>query len=137
MLIVLASVAGVGIGDPFVGALVPGVMLTAIYALYILYVGWRHPERVPALPPEDRELSGADLWRQAAVADLPPLLLIFAVLGSISFGIVFPTEAGAVGAVVARSRPRRCARSTSTAARCRSGACSWRAWCWSCCSHRR
>lgn len=99
VLIVLASVAGVGVGDLFVGALIPGVLLTVIYALYILYVGWRHPERMPALPPEDRELSGADLWRQALVAVVPPLLLIFAVLGSIFFGIVFPTEAGAVGAV--------------------------------------
>jgi tripartite ATP-independent transporter DctM subunit len=99
VLIVLASVAGVGVGDLFVGALIPGVLLTVIYALYILYAGWRHPERMPALPPEDRELSGADLWRQALVAVVPPLLLIFAVLGSIFFGIVFPTEAGAVGAV--------------------------------------
>jgi tripartite ATP-independent transporter DctM subunit len=99
VLIVLASVAGVGVGDLFVGALIPGVLLTAIYAGYILYVGWRHPERVPALPPEERELSGFALWREALVAVVPPLLLIFAVLGSIFFGIVFPTEAGAVGAV--------------------------------------
>jgi tripartite ATP-independent transporter DctM subunit len=75
------------------------VLLTVIYAVYILYVGWRHPERVPALPREDRELTGAALWRQAVVAVLPPLLLIFGVLGSIFFGIVFPTEAGAVGAI--------------------------------------
>lgn len=50
VLIVLASVAGVGVGDLFVGALIPGVLLTTIYAGYILYVGWRHPEKVPALP---------------------------------------------------------------------------------------
>ncbi|CAN5821490.1 TRAP transporter large permease subunit [soil metagenome] len=99
VLIVLASVAGVGVGDLFVGALIPGVMLTAIYAVYILYVGWRHPEKVPALPAEDRELAGAALLRETLISVVPPLLLIFAVLGSIFFGIVFPTEAGAVGAV--------------------------------------
>lgn len=99
VLIVLASVAGVGVGDLFVGALIPGVLLTCIYAAYILYVGWRHPERVPALPPEARDLQGAELLRHALVAVVPPLVLIFAVLGSIFAGIVFPTEAGAVGAV--------------------------------------
>lgn len=99
VLIVLASVAGVGVGDLFVGALIPGVMLTAIYAAYILYVGWRHPEKVPALPAGDRELAGVALLRETLVSVVPPLLLIFAVLGSIFFGIVFPTEAGAVGAV--------------------------------------
>ena len=99
VLIVLASVAGVGVGDLFVGALIPGVLLTALYALYIVYVGWRHPERVPALPVDARTVRGAALARQVLVAVVPPLLLIFAVLGSIFFGWVFPTEAGAVGAV--------------------------------------
>lgn len=99
VLIVLASVAGVSVGDLFVGAFIPGLVLTCLYALYIVYLGLRHPERVPALPVEERTLHGRALARELLVAVAPPLLLILAVLGSIFFGIVFPTEAGAVGAV--------------------------------------
>lgn len=99
VLIVLASVAGVSVGDLFVGALIPGLILTTVYGLYIGYLAIRHPERVPALPREARTLEGRALLREAMVAVVPPLLLIVAVLGSIFFGIVFPTEAGAVGAV--------------------------------------
>jgi tripartite ATP-independent transporter DctM subunit len=99
VLIVLAGVAGVGVGDLFVGALIPGLILTTLYGLYIAWVGLRSPEKVPALPPEARTVQGAALAKQALVAVVPPLLLIFAVLGSIFFGLVFPTEAGAVGGV--------------------------------------
>ncbi|HUG86799.1 MAG TPA: TRAP transporter large permease subunit [Euzebya sp.] len=99
VLIVLASVAGVGVGDLFVGALIPGLILTTLYGLYIVYVGWRHPERVPLLAEEDRTLHGKALALEAVKAVVPPILLILAVLGSIFFGLVFPTEAGAVGAV--------------------------------------
>jgi tripartite ATP-independent transporter DctM subunit len=99
VLIVLASVAGVGVGDLFVGALIPGVLLATLYGLYVMYLAWRHPERVPALPAEARTLHGAELAKEAMIAVVPPIVLILAVLGSIFFGLVFPTEAGAVGAV--------------------------------------
>ncbi|MBA2529743.1 MAG: TRAP transporter large permease subunit [Euzebyales bacterium] len=99
VLIVLAGVAGVSVGDLFVGAIIPGIILAALYGLYIIYLAFRHPEKVPALPPEARVIRGWALFRETMVAVAPPLLLIFAVLGSIFFGIAFPTEAGAVGAV--------------------------------------
>ncbi len=99
VLIVLAGVAGVSVGDLFIGALIPGAILTTLYGLYVIYVAFRYPDRVPALPPEARTLHGAALAREAVVAIVPPILLIVAVLGSIFFGIVFPTEAGAVGSV--------------------------------------
>lgn len=99
VLIVLAGVAGVSVGDLFVGALIPGLILVTLYGLYIVYVAIRHPDRVPALPEEARTLKGAALLREAALAIGPPVLLILAVLGSIFFGLVFPTEAGAVGSV--------------------------------------
>ena len=99
VLIVLAGISGVSVGDLFVGALIPGLLLTGLYAVYIVYVGLRSPERVPALPEEARTVRGRALARQVLVAVVPPILLILAVLGSIFFGIVFPTEAGAVGAV--------------------------------------
>lgn len=99
VLIVLASVAGVGVGDLFVGALIPGLILATLYGLYVLWIGYRHPERVPALPPEARTVHGWQLAKQAMISVVPPIVLILAVLGSIFFGLVFPTEAGAVGAV--------------------------------------
>ncbi len=99
VLIVLAGVAGVSVGDLFVGALIPGVILTGLYGVYIVYVAFRHPERVPALPPEARTIRGWALVKETLVAVVPPVLLIVAVLGTIFFGIAFPTEAGAVGAV--------------------------------------
>ena len=99
VLIVLAAVAGVGVGDLFVGALIPGLILTTLYGLWVIYVAWRHPDRMPALPEEARTLSGRALVKEVVIAVIPPILLILAVLGSIFFGLVFPTEAGAVGAV--------------------------------------
>jgi tripartite ATP-independent transporter DctM subunit len=99
VLIVLAAVAGVSVGDLFLGALIPGLILTSLYGLYIVYLGWRHPERVPALPEEARTLKGRALAKEAMISVVPPLALIIAVLGSIFLGLVFPTEAGAVGAV--------------------------------------
>ena len=99
VLIVLAGVAGVSVGDLFVGALIPGFILTSLYGLYVLYVAVRYPDRAPALPPEARTMHGAALFREALIAVIPPILLMVAVLGSIFFGLVFPTEAGAVGAV--------------------------------------
>lgn len=99
VLLVLSDQLGVSVGDLFLGALVPGVMLAVTYALYVLVLAFLHPERAPALPPESRQLTGKALVKRAIEAVVPPLLLIFAVLGSIFFGLATPTEAGAVGAV--------------------------------------
>ena len=99
VLVVLSDVVGVGVGQLFAGAVVPGLILAGLYALYVMWVAWRSPEKAPALPPEARTIHGAALARKALVSVVPPLVLIFAVLGSIFFGIATPTEAGAVGAV--------------------------------------
>ena len=77
----------------------PGLILSGLYALYIVALAIFQPEKVPALPPEARTLTGSELLAKSLGAVLPPVLLIFAVLGSIFFGIATPTEAGAVGAV--------------------------------------
>ncbi|HFE66368.1 MAG TPA: TRAP transporter large permease subunit [Chloroflexi bacterium] len=98
VLVVLSSQVGVSVGDLFLGALVPGLMLAGLYALYVIYVALRRPEDAPALPPEARTLKGWALARETLISVVPPLLLIFAVLGSIFTGIATPTEAGAVGA---------------------------------------
>lgn len=98
VLVVLSDQVGVSVGDLFLGALIPGLILASLYAIYVLVVAYLHPEKAPALPPEARTLRGAALARRSMIAVVPPLFLIFAVLGSIFFGIATPTEAGAVGA---------------------------------------
>lgn len=99
VLVVLSDQIGVSVGDLFLGAFIPGLMLAGAYALYILVIAFLRPRMAPALPPEARTLHGRALMRRTARAVLPPVILIFAVLGSIFFGFTTPTEAGAVGAV--------------------------------------
>ncbi|HRQ41965.1 MAG TPA: TRAP transporter large permease subunit [Chloroflexota bacterium] len=98
VLVVLSQQVGVPIGDLFLGALIPGLILAGLYALYVLVVGFIRPSLAPPLPQEARTLKGWALARRALVAVVPPLILIFAVLGSIFTGLATPTEAGAVGA---------------------------------------
>jgi tripartite ATP-independent transporter DctM subunit len=99
VLVILSDQIGVSVGDLFLGALLPGLMLSGSYMLYILGLAVFQPKKVPAMPTDLPVPKGMALVKQVAKAVLPPLLLIFAVLGSIFFGIANPTEAGAVGAV--------------------------------------
>ena len=89
------STQTVSVGDLFVGALLPGLLLVALYVLWVLFVAWRQPHRAPAVVEQTR--SAAQLWRELLGGVLPPLLLIVAVLGSIMGGFATPTEAAAVG----------------------------------------
>jgi TRAP-type mannitol/chloroaromatic compound transport system permease large subunit len=156
VLIVLADQLGRSVGDMYAGAIIPGLMLTGIYCIYVFIVSLVKPAAVPALPVEVRTLGGgvlslvvmlvigvglafaANWWLQdgiedgagiwaatiavavvylAAVLDkmlgigllsrlaqqviivlIPPLALIFLVLGTIFLGIATPTEGGAMGA---------------------------------------
>ncbi|HEX6119206.1 MAG TPA: TRAP transporter large permease subunit [Dongiaceae bacterium] len=156
VLIVLADQLGRSVGDMYAGAIIPGLMLTGIYCVYVFIVSIVKPSAVPALPAEERKLGGgilslvimlaagvaiafaANHWLQdeiangagiwaatiavaivyaAAVTDkmlgsgilsrltqqviivlIPPLALIFLVLGTIFLGIATPTEGGAMGA---------------------------------------
>ena len=101
VLILLAQVVGVSVGDLFLGAMVPGLILATIYGLYVIYRAYTQPGVAPALPDEARTLRGTRLAKELAIAVLPIILLILAVLGSIFTGIATPTEAGAVGATAA------------------------------------
>jgi tripartite ATP-independent transporter DctM subunit len=113
VLIVLADQLGQSVGDLYQGALVPSLLLTGLYVVYVAVVSIVRPQWVPALPPEartfgrspvrDASAAGwrpgiAVLWRVARVM-VPPLVLIFLVLGTIFLGIATPTEGGAMGAV--------------------------------------
>jgi len=97
ILIILGDVMGLPVGDLFQAALWPGIALIMGYVLYVTYIAWRHPERAPAIKIDPNEKASA--LRKAVIAILPPLLLIFAVLGSIFTGIATPTESSALGGV--------------------------------------
>ena len=99
VLIVLADQMGVSVGDMFLGGLLPGLMLAVMYIGYVQGVAFFKPNSVPALPAEERELAPRALAKRVAVVLLPPLVLIFVVLGSIFAGVATPTEAGALGAL--------------------------------------
>ena len=157
VLIVLADQLGRSVGDMYTGAMIPGLVLTGLYALYILGMSIFRPASMPALPLEARTLGsgvtslavaliaaaviayGAHVWlyptqgenadilgatvgtiviyivaitdralninmmsrlaQQVIIVLIPPLALIFLVLGTIFLGIATPTEGGAMGAV--------------------------------------
>jgi TRAP-type mannitol/chloroaromatic compound transport system permease large subunit len=157
VLIVLADQLGKSVGDMYAGAMIPGLVLTGLYMLYIFVVSIMRPTWVPALPLEARTLGhgitslliavagaiaigyGAHIWlyptyganadilggtlgviaiycvalldrslglnlmsrlaSQVIMVLIPPLALVFLVLGTIFLGIATPTEGGAMGAV--------------------------------------
>ena len=109
VLIVLADQLGQSVGTLYQGALVPALLLTGLYVAYIAVIGVVRPQWVPAMPASARTLQGHPLtsgWRSRAALFwrvgwvlIPPLALIFLVLGTIFLGIATPTEGGAMGAV--------------------------------------
>ena len=99
VLVVLGDQLGISVGDLFLGSMLPGLMMTAAFAIHVLVVAFARPELAPALPPEVRNLGGKDLGMRVLKVMIPPLVLILLVLGSIFFGLATPTEAGAVGCV--------------------------------------
>ena len=99
VLVVLADQLGISVGDLFIGSVIPGLLMVASFALYVLIIAHLKPNLAPPLSPSENSHS---LWkdlRQTAPLVWPPLVLILLVLGSIFFGIATPTEAGAMGAV--------------------------------------
>lgn len=99
VLIILGDQMGVNVGDLFLGAMIPGLLLGVFYILWIIAIAWRHPDKAPAL----REPQPDDRQEPLAIAVLrcliPPLGLVAAVLGTIFYGVATPTEAGAMGAL--------------------------------------
>lgn len=99
VLIVLADVLGVSVGDAYRGALVPSMLMVAMLLGYVAFLSVFRPHLVPALPPEARTMRGWTLYKSILVAMVPPVVLIFLVLGTIFIGWATPTEGGAMGAV--------------------------------------
>ena len=92
------SPESVTVGDLFLGALIPGMLLVGLYALYIIFIAFIKPSKVPPIPEDERKVSG-ELWMQVLTVLIPPIGLIVLVLGSILGGIATPTEAASVGSV--------------------------------------
>ncbi len=100
VLVLLGDIINIPIGDLFIGAVIPGFILVALYMLYILIVASIRPDWAPPIPKEELEqISRKELYGRVFKALIPPLILMFAVLGSIFAGIASPTEAASVGAV--------------------------------------
>ncbi|QDI74572.1 MULTISPECIES: TRAP transporter large permease [Leisingera] len=89
------SVEALSVGQFFAAALVPGLVLVVLYLLYILVRGFLRPQDMPSAPAEMARPSRGEVVR----AVVPPILLIFAVLGAILGGVATPTEAASVGAI--------------------------------------
>ena len=98
ILIILGDQMGANVGDLFLGAFFPGLVLAGLYIAWIVAVAWLKPTAAPALPAAEREFSVGNLVLAVLASLLPPLALVAAVLGTIFFGIATPTEAGAMGA---------------------------------------
>jgi tripartite ATP-independent transporter DctM subunit len=96
MLVLMADRLAMPVGDLFLGALFPGLLLGVLFVIYILTLAYLKPELAPV--PDDVPSVDARLLLQVFISVLPPAGLILAVLGSIFFGIATPTEAAGVGA---------------------------------------
>jgi len=88
----------VSVGDLFVGAIFPGMMLVGLYLIYIVFTAHMHPEKLPTNNKNNEKIDSKNFLNILG-ALVPPLFLILAVLGSIIAGFATPTEAASVGAV--------------------------------------
>ncbi|HHX90260.1 MAG TPA: TRAP transporter large permease subunit, partial [Paracoccus sp.] len=100
MLILMSSNSTLSVGELFAGAMVPGVLLGLLYALYVAGVAFLRPDLAPAVKLEER-IPRIALIRMLLVEAVPPLVLIFGILGTMLMGIATATEASAVGAALA------------------------------------
>ncbi len=100
VLVLLGSIMNVPVGDLFIGAVIPGFILVFLYMFYVFIIANIKPEWAPPIDQKILDqISRQELMGKVFKALIPPLILMFAVLGSIFAGIASPTEAASVGAV--------------------------------------
>ncbi len=100
VLVLLGSILNISIGDMFLGAVAPGLLLVSLYLLWIVLVSIFRPNAAPAMPSEVLDqFKGRAMYIRVIRAFILPFFLIAAVLGSIFAGVASPTEAAAVGAL--------------------------------------
>lgn len=102
ILVLLGSVMNISVGDLFVSAVVPSLLLVSAYIVYIIVFSLVRPEAAPAMPAEERAaFKGDGFYRRMFRAFVLPMILVVSVLGAIFAGIASPTEAAGVGAFMA------------------------------------
>ena len=99
MLIIMADLMAVSVGNVFMAALLPGLVLAALYLAFVVTVATLRPSVAPPLPPDMLSVPKGKLGPLLMRAFVPPVFLIGLIKGSILFGWATPSEAGAVGAV--------------------------------------
>jgi tripartite ATP-independent transporter DctM subunit len=100
ILILLADILQLSVGTLFAAAVIPGMLLAALYCVYIVVYGMIKPDAMPPIPLAERDaVSRRQLWVRFFKVVVPPVLLVMAVLGSIIGGVAAPTEAASMGAV--------------------------------------
>ena len=97
MLVIMGDQVRVSVGDLFMGAVFPGLLLGLLYTVFILAYAWAKPNVAPA--PKNAKPVTLEIIFSVFKSIIPPSLLIIAVLGSIFMGIATPTEASGVGAL--------------------------------------
>ena len=97
MLVIMSDQLAISLGDLFMGALFPGLILGGLYIAFIIIYGLLNPKAMPL--PENREPVTMKVVGDVAMAVVPPMALILLVLGSIFFGLATPTEASGLGAM--------------------------------------
>lgn len=98
MLVVMGPVLRVSVVQLFAAAIMPGLMLSAIFLLYTMGRSYFRPELGPPLPVEERAKSIGPVVKELALGFIPPAVLIASTLGTILMGLATPTEGSAMGA---------------------------------------
>ncbi|MCM5570528.1 TRAP transporter large permease subunit [Burkholderiaceae bacterium FT117] len=101
VVVVMGPLANLSVGDLMYGMVFPGLIMAGLYLLYIFVLCVVRPEFGPRIPPEPGDPKFLEKVRITTVNLLPPLLMVFAVLGSILLGWASPTEAAAIGSLCA------------------------------------
>ncbi len=99
LIVMYGPTAGLSVGKLFMGAFIPGILLGALYMVYIGVRCYFRPEDGPPMPLEERMVPTSEKIRLLLTSIVPPIFLILAVLGTIFFGIASVTEASAMGAL--------------------------------------
>lgn len=99
MLVIMGDLVGLSVGSLFMGAVVPGLLLSVLYVVYIIVLAKLKPSVAPSLSADDGPANKAELFKMVFRSFVPPAFLIGLVLGSIFAGWATPTEASGVGAL--------------------------------------
>jgi tripartite ATP-independent transporter DctM subunit len=98
MLVIMGDLLSVSVGSLFAAAVIPGLILSLLYLVYIGVLSFAKPQLAPPLPADVGPKTSGDFWRMIFKSFVPPVFLIVLVLGSIFGGWATPTEAAGVGA---------------------------------------